>query len=506
MPTVALERDLLYERLGQSYTEEEFDELCFEFGLELDEVTSENALIAKEQGADKAGTGSDKVIYKIEIPANRYDLLCVEGLVRGLLVFKEKMACPVYKKIPPTEGSTMQELTIRPSTAAIRPHCVAAVLRNITFTEASYKNFIDLQDKLHQNICRKRSLVAIGTHDLDTIEGPFVYDALPPEDIKFKPLNQTKEYTAVELMELYSTDSHLKHYLHIIKDSPVYPVIFDKNNVVLSMPPIINGEHSKITLSTKNVFIECTATDLTKAKVVLDTIVTMFSEYCQDQFTVEPAKVIQTDGSEVVYPDLNYRHEVVEVADINKKLGIKIKADAMASLLTRMCLKSKAIEKGARLIVEIPPTRADVIHACDIVEDVAIAYGYNNIKMTIPKTNCISQQFPLNKLTDLLRPEIAAAGFTEALTFSLCSKDDISDRLRKDISTIRAAHIANPKTLDFQVARTMLLPGILRTVASNRKMPLPLKLFEISDVVFKDDTTGKINYKHQEVVKILQCK
>ena len=136
-----------------------------------------------------------------------------------------------------------------------------------------YDSFIDLQDKLHQNIARKRSLVAIGTHDLDTLKGPFKYMAQHPDQIKFKPLNQTKEFTATELMELYSvrsfanlpmhdqdfkvwfskfqTDNHLKQYLHIIKDSPVYPIIYDSNNVVLSMPPIINGDHSKISVNTK---------------------------------------------------------------------------------------------------------------------------------------------------------------------------------------------------------------------------------------------------------------
>lgn len=88
-------------------------------------------------------------------------------------------------------------------TQVIRPHAVAAVLRNIRFDKNVYSSFIDLQDKLHQNLCRKRSLVAIGTHDLDTIQGPFVYEALSPDSIKFKPLNQTKEYTAAELMDLY---------------------------------------------------------------------------------------------------------------------------------------------------------------------------------------------------------------------------------------------------------------------------------------------------------------
>lgn len=98
----------------------------------------------------------------------------------------------------------MQRLIIQPNTAKIRPFAVAAVLRDLYFTQDSYNSFIDLQDKLHQNICRKRSLVAIGTHDLDTIEGPFIYDAKPPSEIKFVPLNQTQEYTAIELMELYS--------------------------------------------------------------------------------------------------------------------------------------------------------------------------------------------------------------------------------------------------------------------------------------------------------------
>ena len=103
-------------------------------------------------------------------------------------------------------------------------------------------------------------------------------------------------------MDLYANDLHLRQFLPIIRDSPVYPVIYDANRVVLSMPPIINGNHSKITLNTRNVFVECTATDLTKAKIVLDMIVTMFSEYCDKPFTVEEALVKNVDGSMVTYP------------------------------------------------------------------------------------------------------------------------------------------------------------------------------------------------------------
>ena len=128
--------------------------------------------------------------------------------------------------------------------------------------------------------------------------------------------------------------------------------------------------------------------------------------------------------------------------------------------------------------MEIPPTRHDIIHACDIYEDVAIAYGYNNIVKSLPKTNTIASQLPINKLSDQLREQLAQAGFTEALTFSLCSREDLSDKLRKPLSSVPAVHVANPKTLEFQVARTTLLPGLMKTIAANRKMPLPLKVNE----------------------------
>ncbi|XP_068173995.1 phenylalanine--tRNA ligase beta subunit [Antennarius striatus] len=486
MPTVGLKRDLLFKALGRKYTDEEFDELCFEFGLELDEITSEKEIIIREQGDSKASGASDVILYKIDVPANRYDLLCLEGLVRGLQVFKNMLEAPRYRRVGPASGEP-QKLIITKETAAVRPHAVAAVLRNITFTQERYDSFIELQEKLHQNICRKRSLVAIGTHDLDTICGPFTYTAKPPADISFKPLNQTKEFTATQLMSLYKTDSHLKHYLHIIEEKPAYPVIYDSNGVVLSMPPIINGDHSKITLKTRNVFIECTATDVTKAKIVLDTMVTMFSEYCSQPFTVEEAEVVYPDGKTCKYPELAYRKEKLSREFINSKVGINESTENIAQMLTRMCLLSRPTGVGDEIEVEIPPTRSDVIHACDIMEDAAMAYGFNNIARTTPRTYTIANQFPLNKLTELLRQDLAAAGFTEALNFALCSQEDIADKLGKKITEIGAVHISNPKTAEFQVARTTLLPGLLKTIAANRKMPLPLKLFEISDVVLKDE-------------------
>lgn len=84
-----------------------------------------------------------------------------------------------------------------------------------------------------------------------------------------------------------------------------------------------------------------------------------------------------------------------------------------------MFLKSELLSDGHYIKVKIPPTRHDVIHPCDIYEDVAIAFGYNKIPRTLPNTVTIGQQFAVNKLSDLLRGPIAQTGFTEALTFSL---------------------------------------------------------------------------------------
>lgn len=100
-------------------------------------------------------------------------------------------------------------------------------------------------------------------------------------------------------------------------------MIYDSNNVILSLPPIINGDHSKITLNTKNVFIECTATDLTKAKIVLDTIVCMFSVYCSVQYTVEYCEIKTVNGKIIKYPELNYRTENIVPDKVNSYIGIQ---------------------------------------------------------------------------------------------------------------------------------------------------------------------------------------
>ncbi|KAI3736793.1 hypothetical protein L2E82_26780 [Cichorium intybus] len=503
MPTVSVGRDLLYEALGRTYTQDEFEELCFDFGIELDDVTTEKAIIRKEKHLkeDEDIAGDEEIIYKIDVPANRYDLLCLEGLVQSLRIFLGVDSVPNYT-VADISKQSMLKMHVKPKTSEIRPFVVCAVLRGITFNEARYNSFIDLQDKLHQNICRRRTLVAIGTHDLDTIEGPFTYEALPPSEIEFKPLKQVETFRADKLMEFYKSDMKLKKYLHIIEDSPVYPVIYDRNRRVLSLPPIINGAHSAISLKTKNVFIECTATDLTKAKIVLNTMVTMFSVYCERKFEVEPVEVIYSDGKSYVYPDLSPYDMEVRLSYINGICGVTLEANKVAGLLNKMqlnAMKSVSANNDCIFTVSVPPTRSDVLHACDVAEDVAIAYGFNEIPKRKPTS---IKPLPLNEFTDLIRVEIALSGYVEVLTWILGSyKESFSMLNRKDDKST-AVIIGNPRSADFENVRWSLMAGMLKTVAHNKDHPKPIKIFEVGDIVVLDDSKDVGARNHRKVAAL----
>lgn len=211
------------------------------------------------------------------------------------------------------------------TTSPLRPYIVTAVLRGVKMTPEVYQSMIDLQEKLHHNICRKRALVAIGVHDLDSLKPPFYYSCEPPKNIRFIPLKEKKEFDAEELMNHYENDVHLKPYLHLIKEELAYPVIRDAEGTILSLPPIINGEHSKVGLNTRNIFIECTAKDEHKAIVVLDTLVAMLSIHLEVPYEVEETlvKYEGQGGKEVVLPELEIRKMTLKVNDVNKRVGIR---------------------------------------------------------------------------------------------------------------------------------------------------------------------------------------
>ncbi|KAI2639285.1 phenylalanyl-tRNA synthetase [Xylaria nigripes] len=476
MPTISVNKEEFFVALGKRFTSDEFQALCFDYGIELDEDTED----------DPSRPPEEKPQLKIEVPANRSDLLCFEGLARHLNIFRGEEPIPTYRVLDLPEDR-MQCIVVQKETAKIRPFISGAILRGVKFTQDSYDSFISLQDKLHQNLARQRTLVAIGTHDLDTIQGPFSYEARRPENIRFTPLNRQKEMDGNELMAHLESDKQLSRYLHIIREAPEYPVIYDSKGVVCSLPPIINGNHSKITLGTTNVFIELTATDRTKLDIICNAMVTMFSQYTSEPFTVEPVLIKEVDGTKRVAPNLTPIRMEVDVDYINGCCGLNESPDSICKLLRRMAYASRPL--GSKIEVFVPPTRPDVLHACDVMEDVAVAYGFNKLPRSLSnKSATIGKPLPINKLADIVRLECAMAGWLEVMPLILCSHDENFAWLNRHDDGNTAVKLANPKTVEYQVVRTSLLPGLLKTIRDNKSVRLPLKIFETSDIVLKDSS------------------
>lgn len=283
------------------------------------------------------------------------------------------------------------------------------------------------------------------------------------------------------------------------------------------------------------------------------------------QNRVEAVAVVDAAGQTVNYPDMSQREEVAEVEYINQSIGINLPpaqvrallpllpsamrrrvlcclpsqpthdrprgagaVGQMAHLLKRMGLTARLINDDKAVVVKVPPTRSDILHACDIMEDVAIAYGYNNLVLTVPRTPTVAKQQPLNKFTDLLRQEVAFAGYSEAFTFSLVRRGspllmpagagnslDLWCRVRQCSAKENfvmlnrpddgsAVCISNPATQEFEVGRTSLLIGLLKSVSSNKDQPLPIKIFEISDVLVRD-TSVDVGARNKRNLAAIYC-
>ena len=494
MPTVIVNREALFKAIGQNFTDEEFDNLCFEFGIELDEVTSEKEMFQNEQNKEGEHLSTD-VLYKIEVGANRYDLLCLEGLALALRVFLQKQKMPDIKplNVLPEEE---RQLIVYDSVNEVRPVGLSAILRDINFTNDTLKGFMDLQDKLHNNICRGRKLVSMGTHDLDTVKGPFTYRALKPEHIHFVPLNREEEVNGDGLMSILKDDPKLGKYLYLLEGKEKYPVMMDSNGIIMSLPPIINSQHTKMTLNTHNVLLDVTGLDYTKCEIVLNTLIAMFSIYSKTPFTVEEVKVVNHKTNEgKIYPDLTPRVFKTDVKYLKTLTGINdIEPEKIVELLEKMELKAKVLSKE-EIEVSAPITRSDILHPCDIAEDLAISYGYNNITKQLTKTKTHGIQQPYNKLTDLFRNEMSMGGYVEFLTMALLSHKDMFTNLLKNEKDDKTVQILYSKTKEFEYIRSSLIPGILKSIEGNKANQLPFRIFEISDVVItdKENETGASN-------------
>lgn len=236
----------------------------------------------------------------------------------------------------------------------------------------------------------------------------------------------------------------------------------------------------------------------------------MFSEYCAQPFTVEPVDIIYEDAAGGVEstestPRLSTRLAEARLEEVNSIIGVDIPPETVCELCTKMQLgPAEILPETQSVRVSVPPTRSDILHSVDIVEDVAIAYGFNNLMPgTVPNTNTVGGPLPLNHFTDQLRDEIARAGYTEVLTHGLCMTRENFGMLRRP-NDGSAVSLSNPANEEYEVVRTTLLPGLLKTLQHNKSMPVKngIRFFEISDVVLQDTSSdvGARNERHMSAV------
>ncbi len=404
----------------------------------------------------------------IEFFPNRPDLYSVEGVARALRAFLDiKPGLRVY----PTKDSGIA-LKVEDSVAEVRPFVVAAVIRNVVMTDQIIRSLMELQEKLHVTVGRKRVKVAIGVHDLDKVTPPFVYKGVDPDSISFVPLAKEEPMTMREVLEKHEKGVA---YRSILEGKPLYPVILDANGDVLSFPPIINGRLTTVTCDTKNIFIDVTGMDEVTISGVLNIVATSIAERGGDIETVTVLRGRKKDITPKLEPGL----WKIDVAAANKWLGTELDADGMAKCLAKMGYSAEG--KGKKLNVHSSAVRMDLIHPHDVIEDIAIGYGYENFGKVMPKIQTIGSERPIERAADLVRQLMVGYGFWEVTTLTLTSKEDQFMNMRMHEREV--IEVLNPVSEDHTCLRLRLMPSLLAVLRKSKHRDLPQRIFEVGDVV-----------------------
>lgn len=240
-------------------------------------------------------------------------------------------------KVLKTTDSTMV-IKITPRIKNVRPYIAACIVKNLVFTEDTFKQFIQLQTKLHDGICEKRNAATIATHDVNLIApGDLTYTAKPPSELEIQPLMRNRTYSGTELFQQLQKEadnlrkekkrnvySGIHKYLYLLEGKDVFPCLVDSKDQVISFPPITNSDITKMSPTTETMLIEVTsATSYNVCRNVLDEFLKKLVTSgigCQPlenenrpyyNLLVEQVKVVDTDGNlKIVYPsrtDLNFK-------------------------------------------------------------------------------------------------------------------------------------------------------------------------------------------------------
>ncbi len=411
---------------------------------------------------------------KIEVgDTNRPDLWSVEGLARVLRGFYGKKGMP---KINIKKGT--KKIIVDHNIKKIRPYISGFVAKRIKVTDEVLKDLIQIQEKIADNFGKKRKKISIGIYNHDQIEWPVHYKAVKKE-MKFIPLEFKKPMTLKEIL-----DKHPKgiEYGYIIKNHNLYPIFVDSKENVLSFPPIINSNFiGKVETGRKNLFIEVTGTDM--KSVLLVTNILAYALYDRGAI-IESVNVVYpwktSYGKNIRTPYLFKEIISFEKEKIKEMLGLELDDKKIKNLLESMQYNVKI--KRNKIIVEIPPYRNDVMHYADVIEDLAIAYGYNNFDSLPLKTYTIGESDKKRRWIDNIRLCMIGLGFQEILSPILIGKKMLTEKMCSESDNI--VEIENPMTENYNSVRSWLLPCLMNCLSKNLHRDYPQKIFEIGEAVF----------------------
>ena len=421
-------------------------------------------------GSDIEDYGDEEL--KVEFFPNRPDHYSVEGIARTLKGFLDiDSGMPEYSTSP--SGMSM---TVDPGLKNIRPYTVCCVIEGVEITEEKLKQLMDFQEDLHWVLGRDRKKVAIGIHNLDVLKPPFFYKAADPDEESFVALEMTEKMTLREIL-----NSHKKgvKYARLLQKFDKYPLIVDSEGNVLSMPPIINGDLTKLSTETKNVLIDVTGTDERAVNNALNIIATSFAEVGGKIKTVD---VIYEDHK-VQTPDLTPKEIYVSVKNAERLIGEDLTASDVVKMLRRVRLDAEA-EDEDKIHVLVPAYRIDILHEVDVIENIAIGYGFRKIGSELPHIATVAYESKAKVFENKVREIMIGMGFNEVMSLMLTNEKHHYDFM--GLPEDDRVMVAQPISQDRTMIRKSLLNGLMEFLEDNTHEELPQKIFEVGDVVYLD--------------------
>jgi len=459
MPTITFSLKDLNSLIGKSLSIEQLEELFSKAKGELEEYNNDTDEVKLELG-----------------DTNQPYLWSAEGisiLLKGFL--------GIEKGIPKLEitnaGDSDYIVKVDKSVEKVRPYIVSFIAKGKKIDDYILKQLIQLQEKLADNFGRKREKIAIGIYPLKKIKFPVTYKAVKPDSIKFIPLESEKEMTPKEILENHPKG---KEYAKILYGKSIYPILIDGKNEVLSFPPIINSELTgKVSEGDSELFFEATGTELKSLNLAANIFALALS---QRGFKIFSARIEYPDEKigTIKIPNPENEDFSFDKNYIKKILGLDLKETEIKSLLEKFRYDYMS-GKSAKVI--IPFYRADIMHSADIVEDIGIAFGYDNVKEIPLATYTVGKTFSRVEKINKIREIIVGLGYNEIMSAILSNKNLLYDKMNyKDFGTVEIEQYMSDT---FSVVRTWIIPVLMDCLSKNQHIPQPHKIFEQGLVVMR---------------------